>query len=85
MLNSVLQNAIGTRWVLLASGYFALVLCCALIYGTQAAGFLYASGSLIISFAPPFPVVMAGLVLMGLGGGFYEASLTSVISHVSSS
>ncbi|KAF8599583.1 MFS general substrate transporter [Ceratobasidium sp. AG-I] len=67
MLNSVLQNAIGTRWVLMA------------------AGCLYASGSLLISFAPPFPAVMAGLVLMGLGGGFYEASLTSVISHFENS
>ncbi|CAE6465599.1 unnamed protein product [Rhizoctonia solani] len=65
MLNSVLQNTIGTRNVLLM------------------AGSLYAGGSLLISFAPPFPVVMAGLCLMGLGGGFYEACLTSVVSHVS--
>lgn len=37
----------------------------------------------MISFSPPFPGVIAGLVLMGFGGGFYEASLTGVISHVS--
>ncbi|KAG9084111.1 hypothetical protein FS749_005499 [Ceratobasidium sp. UAMH 11750] len=67
MLNSILQNAIGTRLVLLL------------------AGCLYASGSLLISFAPPFPAVVAGLVLMGLGGGFYEACLTSVVSHFESS
>ncbi|KAG8692864.1 hypothetical protein FRC09_010896 [Ceratobasidium sp. 395] len=65
MLNSILQNAIGTRRVLLL------------------AGCLYASGSLLITFAPPFPAVVAGLVLMGLGGGFYEACLTSVVSYVS--
>ncbi|CEL55882.1 Bypass of stop codon protein 6 OS=Saccharomyces cerevisiae (strain ATCC 204508 / S288c) GN=BSC6 PE=1 SV=1 [Rhizoctonia solani AG-1 IB] len=63
MLNSVLQNAIGTRNVLLM------------------AGALYGGGSLLISFAPPFPAVMVGLCLMGFGGGFYEASLTSVVSH----
>ncbi|CAE6441808.1 unnamed protein product [Rhizoctonia solani] len=63
MINSVLQNAIGTRNVLVM------------------AGILYGGGSLLISFAPPFPVVMVGLCLMGFGGGFYEACLTSVISH----
>lgn len=63
MLNSVLQNMIGTRNVLLM------------------AGILYGGGSLLISFAPPFPIVMVGLCLMGFGGGFYEACLTSVISH----
>lgn len=47
------------------------------------AGLLYAGGALLISFSPPFPVVVAGLALMGFGGGFYEASLTSVVSHVS--
>ncbi|KAG9119805.1 hypothetical protein FRC07_004979 [Ceratobasidium sp. 392] len=67
VLNSILQNAIGTRRVLLL------------------AGLLYASGSLLITFAPPFPAVVAGLVLMGLGGGFYEACLTSVVSHFESS
>ncbi|KAF8751499.1 Major Facilitator Superfamily [Rhizoctonia solani] len=63
MLNSVLQNAIGTRNVLLL------------------AGALYAGGSLLISFAPPFPAVMVGLCFMGFGAGFYEAALTSVVSH----
>ncbi|KAF8704630.1 Major Facilitator Superfamily, partial [Rhizoctonia solani] len=63
MLNSVLQNAIGTRNVLLL------------------AGALYAGGSLLISFAPPFPAVMVGLCFMGFGAGFYEATLTSVVSH----
>ncbi|KAG8690190.1 hypothetical protein FRC11_013253, partial [Ceratobasidium sp. 423] len=67
MLNSVLQNAIGTRNVLLM------------------AGILYGGGSLLISFAPPFPVVVAGLCLMGFGGGFYEACLTSVVSHFENS
>ncbi|KAL5634553.1 hypothetical protein ACGC1H_002561 [Rhizoctonia solani] len=67
MLNSVLQNAIGTRLVLLI------------------AGLLYAGGSLLISFAPPFPFVIAGLGLMGFGGGFYEACLTSVVSHFDNS
>ncbi|KAH7341363.1 major facilitator superfamily domain-containing protein [Rhizoctonia solani] len=67
MLNSVLQNTIGTRNVLLM------------------AGVLYGGGSLLISFAPPFPVVMVGLCLMGFGGGFYEACLTSVISHFENS
>ncbi|CAE6363149.1 unnamed protein product [Rhizoctonia solani] len=66
MLNSVLQNTIGTRNVLVM------------------AGTLYGGGSLLISFAPPFPAVMVGLCLMGFGGGFYEACLTSVISHVRS-
>ncbi|KAF8676788.1 Major Facilitator Superfamily [Rhizoctonia solani] len=63
MRNSVLQNAIGTRNVLLL------------------AGALYAGGSLLISFAPPFPAVMVGLCFMGFGAGFYEAALTSVVSH----
>ncbi|CAE6467811.1 unnamed protein product [Rhizoctonia solani] len=67
MLNSVLQNTIGTRNVLLM------------------AGILYGGGSLLISFAPPFPLVMVGLCLMGFGGGFYEACLTSVISHFENS
>ncbi|QRW18317.1 major facilitator superfamily transporter [Rhizoctonia solani] len=67
MINSVLQNAIGTRNVLVM------------------AGILYGGGSLLISFAPPFPVVMVGLCLMGFGGGFYEACLTSVISHFENS
>ncbi|KDN40756.1 hypothetical protein RSAG8_07931, partial [Rhizoctonia solani AG-8 WAC10335] len=67
MLNSVLQNAIGTRNVLLMAGIF------------------YGGGSLLISFAPPFPLVMVGLCLMGFGGGFYEACLTSVISHFENS
>ncbi|KDN38429.1 hypothetical protein RSAG8_09523, partial [Rhizoctonia solani AG-8 WAC10335] len=44
-------------------------------------GALYAGGALLISFAPPFPVVVVGLCLMGFGGGFYEACLTSVVSH----
>ncbi|CAE6424734.1 unnamed protein product [Rhizoctonia solani] len=48
------------------------------------AGFWYAIGSLLIAFAPPFPAVMAGLVLMGLGGGFYDTCLTSVVSHFES-
>ncbi|KAH7341369.1 hypothetical protein B0J17DRAFT_646256 [Rhizoctonia solani] len=48
------------------------------------AGFWYASGSLLIAFAPPFPAVMAGLVLRGLGGGFYATCLTSVASHYES-
>jgi hypothetical protein len=47
------------------------------------AGALYGGGALLISFAPPFPVVIIGLTLMGFGGGFYEACLTSVVSHVS--
>ncbi|CAE7226206.1 unnamed protein product [Rhizoctonia solani] len=63
MLNSVIQNMMGTRNVLLM------------------AGVLYGGGSLLISFAPPFPAVMVGLCLMGFGGGFYEACLTSIISH----
>ncbi|KAJ3510942.1 hypothetical protein NLJ89_g4387 [Agrocybe chaxingu] len=67
MLNSVLQNAIGTRWVLLT------------------AGLLHAGGSLLIAFAPPFPLVMVGLTIMGLGNGFYEACLTSVIAHFENS
>ncbi|KAJ1307963.1 hypothetical protein OPQ81_002040 [Rhizoctonia solani] len=67
MLNSVLQNAIGTRLVLVI------------------AGLLYAAGSLLISLAPPFPLVIAGLGLMGFGGGFYEACLTSVVSHFENS
>ncbi|CAE6453919.1 unnamed protein product [Rhizoctonia solani] len=66
VLNSMLQNTIGTRGVLLM------------------AGFWYASGSLLIAFAPPFPTVIAGLVLMGLGGGFYDTCLTSVVSHYES-
>ncbi|KAG8738969.1 hypothetical protein FRC10_006301 [Ceratobasidium sp. 414] len=45
------------------------------------AGCCYAAGSLLISFAPPFPAVTAGLVLMGLGAGAYEACMSSVISH----
>ncbi|CAE6479580.1 unnamed protein product [Rhizoctonia solani] len=45
------------------------------------AGVFYAGGALLISFAPPFPLVVVGLCLMGLGGGFYEACLTSVASH----
>ncbi|CAE6406651.1 unnamed protein product [Rhizoctonia solani] len=45
------------------------------------AGALYGGGALLISFAPPFPVVIIGLTLMGFGGGFYEACLTSVVSH----
>ncbi|CUA69046.1 hypothetical protein RSOLAG22IIIB_08296 [Rhizoctonia solani] len=67
MLNSVLQNTIGTRLVLVI------------------AGLLYAGGSLLISFAPPFPLVIVGLGLMGFGGGFYEACLTSVVSHFENS
>lgn len=47
------------------------------------AGVLYGGGALLISFAPPFPVVVVGLCLMGFGGGFYEACLTTVVSHVS--
>ncbi|CAE6427443.1 unnamed protein product [Rhizoctonia solani] len=66
VLNSMLQNTLGTRGVLLM------------------AGFWYASGSLLIAFAPPFPTVIAGLVLMGLGGGFYDTCLTSVVSHYES-
>ncbi|KAG8732410.1 hypothetical protein FRC11_013868 [Ceratobasidium sp. 423] len=45
------------------------------------AGALYGGGALLISFAPPFPVLIVGLCLMGFGGGFYEACLTSVVSH----
>ncbi|CAE7060503.1 unnamed protein product [Rhizoctonia solani] len=45
------------------------------------AGALYGGGALLISFAPPFPVVVVGLCLMGFGGGFYEACLTTVVSH----
>ncbi|KAH7341290.1 major facilitator superfamily domain-containing protein [Rhizoctonia solani] len=45
------------------------------------AGVFYAGGALLISFAPPFPLVIVGLCIMGLGGGFYEACLTSVASH----
>ncbi|CAE6538520.1 unnamed protein product [Rhizoctonia solani] len=45
------------------------------------AGALYSSGALLMSFAPPFPVLIVGLCLMGFGGGFYEACLTSVVSH----
>ncbi|KAJ3509778.1 hypothetical protein NLJ89_g5037 [Agrocybe chaxingu] len=67
MLNSVLQNAIGTRWMLLT------------------AGLLYAGGSLLIAFAPPFPLVMIGLIIMGFGGGFYEACLTSIVAHFENS
>ncbi|CAA7261252.1 unnamed protein product [Cyclocybe aegerita] len=67
MLNSVLQNAIGTRWVLLT------------------AGVLYAGGSLLIAFAPPFPLVMVALTVMGFGNGFYEACLTSVVAHFENS
>ncbi|CAE6506612.1 unnamed protein product [Rhizoctonia solani] len=48
------------------------------------AGFWYASGSLLATFTPPFPAVMIGLVLMGLGGGLYDTSLTSVVSHFES-
>ncbi|KAJ1308036.1 hypothetical protein OPQ81_002105 [Rhizoctonia solani] len=44
-------------------------------------GALYGGGALLISFAPPFPVVIVGLCLMGFGGGFDEACLTSVVSH----
>ncbi|CAE6480685.1 unnamed protein product [Rhizoctonia solani] len=77
MLNSVLQNAIGTRLVLLNAIGTRLVL--------LIAGILYAGGSLLISFAPPFPFVIAGLGLMGFGGGFYEACLTSVVSHFENS
>ena len=47
------------------------------------AGILNGGGALLISFAPPFPLVVVGLCLMGFGAGFYEACLTSVISHVS--
>jgi hypothetical protein len=46
------------------------------------AGFWYATGAMLIAFAPPFPVVMIGLMLMGIGGGFYDTCLTGVISHV---
>ncbi|QRV90112.1 major facilitator superfamily transporter [Ceratobasidium sp. AG-Ba] len=67
MLNPILQNAIGTRLVLMIGG------CC------------YGGGSLLISFAPPFPAVAGGLVLMGLGGGAYEACMSSVISHLDNS
>ncbi|QRW18318.1 major facilitator superfamily transporter [Rhizoctonia solani] len=49
------------------------------------AGLLYAGGSLLISFAPPFPLVITGLGLMGFGGGFYEACLTSIVSHFDNS
>ncbi|CAE6538525.1 unnamed protein product [Rhizoctonia solani] len=45
------------------------------------AGALNGGGALLISFAPPFPLVIVGLCLMGFGGGFYEACLTSVVSH----
>ncbi|CAE6510912.1 unnamed protein product [Rhizoctonia solani] len=45
------------------------------------AGILNGGGALLISFAPPFPLVAVGLCLMGFGAGFYEACLTSVISH----
>ncbi|CEL55880.1 Bypass of stop codon protein 6 OS=Saccharomyces cerevisiae (strain ATCC 204508 / S288c) GN=BSC6 PE=1 SV=1 [Rhizoctonia solani AG-1 IB] len=45
------------------------------------AGALYGGGALLISFAPPFPAVVVGLTLMGFGRGFYEACLTSVVSH----
>ncbi|KAG8732409.1 hypothetical protein FRC11_013867 [Ceratobasidium sp. 423] len=45
------------------------------------AGALNGGGALLISFAPPFPLVVVGLCLMGFGGGFYEACLTSVVSH----
>ncbi|ELU37324.1 MFS_1 domain-containing protein [Rhizoctonia solani AG-1 IA] len=50
-------------------------------FGGQMASALHGSGALLISFAPPFPVVVIGLTLMGFGGGFYEACLTSVVSH----
>ncbi|KAJ1308038.1 hypothetical protein OPQ81_002106 [Rhizoctonia solani] len=45
------------------------------------AALLNGGGALLISFAPPFPLVIVGLCLMGFGAGFYEACLTSVISH----
>ncbi|CAE6455916.1 unnamed protein product [Rhizoctonia solani] len=45
------------------------------------AAVLNGGGALLITFAPPFPFVVVGLCLMGFGGGFYEACLTSVISH----
>ncbi|KAL5634478.1 hypothetical protein ACGC1H_002512 [Rhizoctonia solani] len=45
------------------------------------AAILNGGGALLISFAPPFPLVVVGLCLMGFGAGFYEACLTSVISH----
>ncbi|CEL55801.1 Bypass of stop codon protein 6 OS=Saccharomyces cerevisiae (strain ATCC 204508 / S288c) GN=BSC6 PE=1 SV=1 [Rhizoctonia solani AG-1 IB] len=48
------------------------------------AGFWYATGAMLIAFAPPFPVVMIGLMLMGIGGGFYDTCLTGVISHFES-
>ncbi|CAE6363116.1 unnamed protein product [Rhizoctonia solani] len=48
------------------------------------AGFWYAIGSLLLAFAPPFPVVIIGLVLMGLGGGFYDTCLTGVVSQFES-
>ncbi|KAJ3513496.1 hypothetical protein NLJ89_g2914 [Agrocybe chaxingu] len=67
ILNPVLQNLLGTRWLLLT------------------AGVLYAGGSLLIAFAPPFSLVMVGLALMGFGGGFYAACLTSVIAHFDNS
>ncbi|CAA7261253.1 unnamed protein product [Cyclocybe aegerita] len=63
MLNPVLQNRIGTCWVLLIAGVF------------------YAGGSLLIAFAPPFPLVMAGLAFIGIGGGFCDACLASVVAH----
>ncbi|CAA7261270.1 unnamed protein product [Cyclocybe aegerita] len=48
------------------------------------AGVCYGGGSLLIAFAPPFPLVIVGLTLAGLGGGFCDASLTSVVAHFDS-
>lgn len=70
------------------AGYFMSCISSSFIqhhYGLQASLVLAAAnlagGCLALSFAPPFPVFILALVLLGFGCGQYDASLTTVISH----
>lgn len=42
---------------------------------------LSSAGCLIISFAPPYPVFVIGLSLLGGGSGTFDSNLTTVVSH----
>ncbi|EIM23867.1 MFS general substrate transporter [Wallemia mellicola CBS 633.66] len=43
--------------------------------------FIYAAGSLIGTFKPPFAALMVSLVMTGVGGGLLDTAATSVLVH----
>lgn len=46
------------------------------------AGGFMTSGCLILAVAPPYPIFVSSLALLGFGSGLYDAALTTVVSYV---